>query len=72
MQRRLARLRVRFEERSRQQRQRYERELRAAVEFGRLRSLGDVIGVYAEKRSDNGSGWGTSPFPERHTAQRSA
>jgi hypothetical protein len=62
VQRRLARLRVSFEERSRQQRQKYERELRAATEIGRLRSLGDVVGVYADKRSDNGSGWGIFLF----------
>jgi hypothetical protein len=53
---------VSFEERSRLQRRKYERELRAAVEIGRLRSLGDVVGVYAEKRSDNGAGWGILLF----------
>jgi len=62
VQRQLANLRDRFEERSQQQRQKYERELRDAAETGRLHSLGEVADIYAEKRSDNGSGWGILLF----------
>jgi hypothetical protein len=62
VQRRLASLRTSFEARGRQQRQKYERELRDAAETGRTHSLGDVVGIYAEKRSDNGAGWGIFLF----------
>jgi hypothetical protein len=59
---RLASLRTSFEERGRQQRQKYERELRDAAEIGRLQTLGEIAGIYAEKRSDNGRGWGIFLF----------
>lgn len=62
VQRRLANLRDRFEERSQQQRQKYARELQDAAEVGRPYELGDVVSVYAQKRSDNGSGWGILLF----------
>ncbi len=62
VQRRLARLRDRFEEESQQQRRKYTRELRDAAEVGRPYALGDVVSVYAEKRSDNGAGWGILLF----------
>jgi hypothetical protein len=62
VERRLERLRASFEERSRRERERYERELRDAAEIGHRYSLGEVVGVYAEKRSDNGSGWGIFLF----------
>jgi hypothetical protein len=55
VQRRLARLRTKFEAESHKQRQKYERELRHAAETGRLYALGDVVGIYAEKCSDNGA-----------------
>ncbi|HEV8190833.1 MAG TPA: DUF6585 family protein [Ktedonobacterales bacterium] len=62
VQRRLASLRTSFEARGRQQRRKYERALRDASEIGRLHALGDMMGIYAEKRSDNGRGWGIFLF----------
>jgi hypothetical protein len=62
VERRLERLRASFAERSRRERQKYERELHDAAEIGLRYSLGDVVGVYAENRSDNGSGWGILLF----------
>jgi hypothetical protein len=55
VQRRLARLRTKFDAENHKQRQKYERELRDAAETGRLYALGDVVGIYAAKCSDNGA-----------------
>jgi len=56
--RRLARLRTKFDAENHKQRQKYERELRDAAETGRRYGVGDVVGIYAAKCSDNGAVWG--------------
>jgi hypothetical protein len=61
VQRRLASLRASFAKSARQQREKHERELQDAGEIGRTHNLGEVVGIYAEKRRDVG-GWGIFLF----------